>query len=438
MNIPNTRPPLLPTPGEPQGGTVTASGAPHMYSWGNPALRDRATTYTRGVTRPKGANPFPSALATHPSTGPANSQNPDFGKLWKGFFRGVQLEHHLQNWSNIPSSISSKLGELVEFLTPPNPNPKIKNTLSNIIKDTGNLIKDQIKNHIMECIKENKNELGGLNPKDKSRAALIAEKHLKRRLGKRISDSFLKTNITTLLECTRDDTPLPTGGDSIPHADSQATGDPNAMEWTLVRGKPKNKKRTQSDSTSPTFETSNTKHTNSGTDILDEFFCLGDGETPSRRPVPLLKRSRATLTGHPTSVKQSTRGAVNTYDIGSLPGTVHTVIVSDSNFRPIEDDRIPEGWHLSINPGLKLQEAISLLKRRDTAPNAKRIIIAVGINDRNQDLNLMKATLMDLTSTIEHRREGGHISFSAKFLSALANWIQIQLPICNRLTIWRL
>lgn len=377
------------------------------------ALQTQQTPHTKITpllnidTRP------PTVPTTGPSTSvaPIRSNNPDFGDMWKGLFRSVQLQHHLKNWEKIPTSIENKLKELGEFITPPSPNPETSTSINTIMLNAGELIRQCITAHIDTNIQNNRLHLKELNSTDINKAYLIAEKHLKRRLGSKLTEPFLKKTLDTeLRHLTRDNPVIQT----ITQPNIPDRQYPNPLEWTTVSRK--NSKRQQPENRTPSPTTSNNLAILTE---LDHDLEPSDQETENNlttNHTPLIKRIRTATTPITRSInlRRFIVGDQNRHDLKSLPATTHTVVIADSNLRSIKDDQIPKNWHLSINPGLTIAQSLKMVRDRNTALRAQRIILAVGINDRDTDPNITKAHLADLAKVIidKEEREGTAILFS--------------------------
>lgn len=136
----------------------------------------------------------PPAHNGGPPTGEGTlSSNPHFHELWRGIFRGVQLKHHLRNWTTLPPSISKQLRVIAEQINPPMPSADTRELLVATMENAGRLLQDAVQDHIHEAIITNHHHLTTLDHSDLPRATAIAEKHLKRRLGKRVQAPQLET-----------------------------------------------------------------------------------------------------------------------------------------------------------------------------------------------------------------------------------------------------
>lgn len=189
----------------------------------------------------------PTGPTTGPttSTSPTRSNNPDFGDMWKSLFRAVQLQHHLKNWEKTPTSIGKKFKELGESITPPSPSTETSNIINNIMLNAGEQTRQCITAHIEKCILNNRAHLAEINPTDKNKAKQIAEKHLKRRLGSKLTEAFLKKTLDTEMRYLTRENPV---NGPLPQIINTDIHNPNTREWITVSKK--NKKRQQPE-TSP-------------------------------------------------------------------------------------------------------------------------------------------------------------------------------------------
>lgn len=158
----------------------------------------------------------PETLVTHVS----RSNNPHFSDLWKTLYKGVQLRHHIKNWQETPTSITKNLTDLANNINPPNPCEKTKETIKEIMTEAGQLIKRTILNHLEDSLNNNRIHLMSIDHTDITKARAIAEKHLQRRLGKKLSAQQLKTWMDFEVEYTdlggHDSQPVPPPPESAP------------------------------------------------------------------------------------------------------------------------------------------------------------------------------------------------------------------------------
>ena len=55
------------------------------------------------------------------SNGTNRSENPEFQTMWKSLYKVIQIQHHLDNWSDLPKSIRRDLTHLGKDIRPPDP-----------------------------------------------------------------------------------------------------------------------------------------------------------------------------------------------------------------------------------------------------------------------------------------------------------------------------
>lgn len=341
------------------------------------------------------------------SEGPLDkSDNPDFALLWRGLFKGAQLTHHRKNWENTPRSIHKRLMDIGEFITPPIPNPDTIGQIKNIMSNTANNIRDCVIKHIDHCITENRKKLGALNPTDKNKAFDIAHRHLKIRLGNKTQEDFLNKCLSDemkfLAKPESRDNHIMTKP-SVPPEQEDHNSD---MEWTTVGPKNKNKKRPPPSNHSPSPRTSRNvsilhqlDHTVEPSDTEPEERTSANRPHPSKRP----RANTSSSTNH-----------TNTYSLKNPPPSCHTIVVTDSNMSKLTEAHIPSDWYLSNNRGVNISQTIDLINNMTITPELKYIVLAVGINDRENGRTISAKFLRELGKAISVKAQDGiTVIFSA-------------------------
>jgi len=297
--------------------------------------------------------------------GTTRSVNPQFHTMWKSLYKTIQIQHHLDNWSDLPKSIKRDLTHLAKDIRPPDPVDGLSDDIQKILTDAGLLIQKRVQTHLLTRLTENKKTLADMMPLDTERAADVAFKHLNQRLGSRITD--LKQKINTELEqigrniiTQRQKTPStsasskrPRTEDTPPHADTVFIS--TLQPTTGLTAPP----------ASATPSTTTTK--------------------PSRITT---KKSK----GQPFEIFKDTT----------------TIIVSDECLKNTSEDILDPGWQLLVMPGSELH-TIADQAVFYAVSNPVDVIIAGGLNNRNDTYHQdTDATLGHVTHRI---KQGCRISF---------------------------
>ena len=127
-----------------------------------------------------------------PTRASFTSSNPDFPILTQNIFRMGQLTHHMKNWEILPSTISTRIDDLVQDIHPPLSKEELTAELSQHAKDFGNKIKETINQHLISELINTTNVLNKLNPCDVKDACKLACTRLKTRLGNKFYRHSLK------------------------------------------------------------------------------------------------------------------------------------------------------------------------------------------------------------------------------------------------------
>lgn len=279
------------------------------------SLMERLDRIEERVTRqtPK-PTPTPSTDTGTRNLEANRSTNPQFNELWRNIFRGVQLKHHLRNWQTLPPSIEKNLKDLAGQIHPPMPTPETAEIISTIMEVAGLNIKSTIQDHLNDSIVANHQLRSTLDHTDLPKAAEIATKHLRRRLGKKIQNQQLEEwiqeeiTLTNTPAITNPPTP-PTNTDTTPptlptNTDKNPT---QPMEQrvavTSARG-PRLNKRRRLESKSPTFAKRPNQHPEEaddeeGTTGINKQPSTSRKTTATKLPRIILERSDAHHTSPP-------------------------------------------------------------------------------------------------------------------------------------------
>jgi len=125
-------------------------------------------------------------------TGPpshATSNNDDFTSVIKDMYRMVQLDHHADNWKELPKSLAERLARFADDIRPPMPDEEFRRRITSITSMCGTRICETVKQHIADKRSQIASVAATKDDTDISRAKEIVDRHLSRRLGRRLDDS---------------------------------------------------------------------------------------------------------------------------------------------------------------------------------------------------------------------------------------------------------
>ena len=374
MQTEHRRPPLLPTPPQTQQPPTTnkkhepINELTDMLSTlltrmdrleGLMTTKSRPPNNTSTQHRSKTQNQIPTRRARTqkpPSPPTEKSNNPQFPELWRTIFKAVQIKHHLNNWKETPSSIRKNLEDLTERINPPVPCQNTKKAIEQITKEAGERIRDAIEDHLTLKLASTRSHLHTLNPTDHEKAKTIATKHLKNRVGRKMDTKLLDLMIAE--EMSHLNLP-PNNNNNDTTAPPPTPSTNNDNPWREVAKRPGKRQRDESRSP-PTFS------------VASRF-------------EPIAMEEEETENADTEDPKKPRRKLIRPKNAGLhvLPETTKTLVITDSCFRPIPEQHVPDEWLLSITPGLKIREATMMVAHELKNPRVHTIIVSVGINNRD-------------------------------------------------------
>lgn len=149
-----------------------------------------------------------------------HSENKLFSSLCKVLFRSLQLEYHHEKWQTTPRDRDKHFNNILDKITPPQPNPEFRRDIQAIIKKAGILIKERVQTHLQQKMEDNNKILTNLNPLDLNKAGDIVHQQIEQRFSCKIYNikdqiSKYKGMVGTALISTKENTsevqnPLPT------------------------------------------------------------------------------------------------------------------------------------------------------------------------------------------------------------------------------------
>jgi len=129
----------------------------------------------------------------NPNTRLYTSPNPDFAQAVKATFKFVQLHHHYKNWKHkTPNKIEQNIQHLFTNITPPNPNNEFNITMKAMQEFVSCDIRQLVREHIEDEIKQTITDLEHLNPHDKSLIIHTASRQLHNTLKNKIQPQEIR------------------------------------------------------------------------------------------------------------------------------------------------------------------------------------------------------------------------------------------------------
>jgi len=125
-------------------------------------------------------------------TGPplhVTSNNDDFASVVKDMYRLVQLDHHADNWKELPNSLLERLKKFSDDIRPPMPDEEFRRQITSITSVYAARICETVRQHIAAKRSQIASSAATKDDTDINRAKEIVNKQLSKRLGRRLDDS---------------------------------------------------------------------------------------------------------------------------------------------------------------------------------------------------------------------------------------------------------
>jgi hypothetical protein len=331
------------------------------------------------------------------------STNPDFADVTKTIYKWVQLQHHQNNWKQLPKSLDNRIGLLVNDIRPPNANDDLRNTLKALSVKFGDDIRDAVHKHLHTQLVDVEVHAGSLDPADLHRAKEIASKYLRNRLGRldvRQRDSLINSaaNMVGIYrdQPTRPQTPTNNHRTSpIPTENRQRSPVRGAAtqpdSWRLVTGSPSTRKRPASGTPDHAYRLDALADEN---DEIDDVQL--DGPPPQRAAqLSSAKKQRpSTDIIHTSAGVEVFTGPKNNWAFTVSPNT-ECVVIGDSNLRSVT--RLPPRWQVESLPGARLTHVAKALGRMQTSAGRHlNVVLQAGINHRAESTTDFQTELRQL------------------------------------------
>ncbi len=369
----------------------------------NDNYHDRSTRNDN--RRPAPRRDLPARDNNRPvATNTRQSDNPDFKTLVRESFRYAQVAHHQHNWRNCPKSIATHVDKIVQNIKPPHPTDQLQDNLKRAADDFKSAITAEVQNHLQTVRSDTANRISRLNKTDLELASDIARKQLNNRLGRRLHQPSIQSALDEIKNMTSTTDPKPgprkeePNRRPIPRAENSTTtpgpSTHNRFQPLTVQEDdedddddidvvpPTNPNRSMP-KTAKTAVQPRGKRQRPNNSFEDEEIAIIDDPAISAAPLPVVRV-------HVPEKRTSWR-------IDQLLPGVETVVIADSNGQSWADTSLPEGWTIDAFRGARLQDAANLLKAASTQlAEVENVVIAVGINDRDSNPDVVIANLQKI------------------------------------------
>lgn len=315
----------------------------------------------------------------------ARSTNPDFSSIVKLCHNIWAAEEQLKNWENLPRGITRAFSDLGESINPVEPTEQFRTHVTDILKNSMCNIQRAVKNHLLKNLEHNYFEITICNPLDRDRVIQVVRAQIKRK-GKRKNNN-VEDALNKLLQMIGRNYQPPRQTTNLEQPAQRITAPEHVMTPETIRTLVE-----MEEAAAPPANRSP-----GGTLLYSEAVRTGhkrrrSGETPpqaAQQTVRIVTPTTITIPRESATIRRRIgfkkihdRHSKLFWQTAPHPETTHLVI-SDSNFRNIPDEMIPEGYQVDVFPGMRLSHAASVLNQLPETPLLKNIILSVGVNNRS-------------------------------------------------------
>lgn len=372
---------------------------------------------------PARAQPAAQANATKPS-GPRHtdttpdqvtrSDNINFASVCKVLYRSVQLEHHLDNWKQLPEKLSKRLQSFVADIKPPMVDDLLKAKLARVTEEYGRLLCGIVRQHLEEKAALNDVDASGYSSEDVYRAKLVAEGYVNTRLGNKINPErkgqLLEQavrKIGTLVGMQP-----ATSNSATAAASSSAAVDQDGFQQQRKRKVTAGGSASQPVRSNPPHQVSLNNTFNILRNVITDGNVITDDEddddtfvVESPEQVQAQKKTKTSvlpgLTLNKEVVIHSSK-LKDKWEITAAPDT-RVLVIGDSNLRNADASKVPRDWEMHAFPGAKYQHVTEIAKKQFGTGNLRHIVIQVGINHRDDNDVFTNDCLKKLEQELEDR-----------------------------------
>lgn len=395
----------------------------------------------RPQARSNAGNPHPtrSDYETQPAHQPGdqsraaqiNSDNPDFRELIKTVNQGARLYHAQNNWDRLPTTVDKAIDRIATSVRPPMPDESLKRQITRAADQFKNAIRHTVTEHLVRKTAQTHRTMNQLDQTDLHQARAIARKQLLRtntRMNSARADHLLDNmanNVTDpnppwttstrgtrrgtashedapittrnrfqVLQEEEDDRPLMSDeniedeSDTEPEPLPQRTARRKARSPTEVRDTPKKSRLGNYQFAIPTTVVPKPPvgsvgpqpaSAHSGEVPTTSSAAPTTPVTPAHPPTPY-----TTPTMQPNLMPRLSLFHGDRKQLWSLPeirDDEDVILVADSNGKNLARFT-PPNWRVACYSGATFRHARDLIQRSPIPTQIKRIVFAVGINDR--------------------------------------------------------
>lgn len=315
------------------------------------------------------------------------STNKDYPILVKEFGRLYRIQNSFDNWAlTVPPSIQYQLDRLFDNIKPPQPDEELQNKLEDLKQKTTLELKLIVKDHLAKTEDKIYENIGKNDLTDFSEALETAKKQLSKSVPKMDKRSIDKTT-ADILSCWVEVTPK------------------NSQTHKSITIKPTRNSQTFKETKKQT--TSSEVPTQNRFKVLDDFLMDTGEENTRKRPLSVISTSEEDVEPPSPTTTATTKKAHTDngwfsiayhgkWNLKGIPTSVNTLVIADSNAKTWVNEKLPPDWGVIVVPGIRLNELNFMLERKEITSSVKRIIVAVGINDRNGPIQEFKNDLRRL------------------------------------------
>jgi hypothetical protein len=366
-------------------------------------LEGRGPDSTRQA--PSGAKQT-STAGPRSTTDTFNSNNNDFSSVCKVLYRSVQLEHHLSNWKQLPEKLNKRLQSFASDIKPPMTDGLLQNKIKKITDEYAGKLCETVRLHLEERSVLNDVTASTLNNQDVDKASEIAERYINVRLRNKLAhdhkEQLLKQAVKKI------GTVQPTAGPS-----KRTTDDEGFQLQNHRKSRTGGVKRTTTPPSqvmhhNPFSLLNNDKNINLDCTIVDDSDSDNDtdmepeyemAQTPKKPRIQQTKTTRRVVIHHEPKDK---------WAIKTLPST-KVLILGDSNLRGTNEGTLPCRTEVHCLPGAHFDHVDRMFALSEPDDQLDHLVIHVGINHRDEDLQVIKSKFKKLEVTLMNRAK--YVSF---------------------------
>ena len=326
----------------------------------------------------------------------------------------MQLDHHVGNWIQLPAALRKRLDKFADDVKPPMVDDEFNLQIKRATENYGNEICRITREHLDRKRKVTEVEASRLNPADLDKAKPIAEKYLQSRLGSRLGPDQRKTLLERAMDKIGSAVPAFTATNPAQPQAQQLNG--NLNQQPVSRSSSNTlKRKALASSPSPL-----PIHCRNKFDVLrrDDDGPHADEATPIHEnpaETPIKKAQQATANRSMSILDDSQEllvervvvhdGQKEDWEVEVGPQS-RVLVIGDSNLRNADPRSIPSDWEVHASPGAKYRHVTNILQRwgeslsrADPEDMLDHLIIQVGINHREESIDVIREEVIKMERT---------------------------------------